>query len=81
MEPQAEVDADPQEREAQQQEQVGRTAGCTPGILRPALWHDSLMLQLLGFIIDCPDPMKLAAFYCLCRHEGVTWTDKGVAWP
>jgi predicted enzyme related to lactoylglutathione lyase len=21
------------------------------------------MLQLLGFIIDCPDPMKLAAFY------------------
>ena len=22
------------------------------------------MLQLLGFIIDCPDPMKLAAFYC-----------------
>ena len=133
------------------------------------------MLQLLGFIIDCPDPMKLAAFYsgvtgraimegssdnfagitfgevdlafqrvedyrpprwpdgehpkqyhldfevdeiepeqrrvvklgatlqkdfigpegygwqvytdpvghpfCLCRHEGVTWTDKGVAWP
>jgi predicted enzyme related to lactoylglutathione lyase len=133
------------------------------------------MLQLLGFIIDCPDPMKLAAFYsqvtgcaimegssdnfagitfgevdlafqrvedyrpprwpddehpkqyhldfevdeiepeqrrvvklgatlqkdfigpegygwqvytdpvghpfCLCRHEGVTWTDKGVVWP
>jgi hypothetical protein len=31
--------------------------------LRPALWHDRLMLQLLGFIIDCPDPMKLAAFY------------------
>jgi predicted enzyme related to lactoylglutathione lyase len=141
----------------------------------PALWHDRLMLQLLGFIIDCPDPMKLAAFYsevtgraimegssdnfagitfgevdlafqrvedyrpprwpddehpkqyhldfevdeiepeqrrvvklgatlqkdfigpeghgwqvytdpvghpfCLCRHEGITWTDKGVAWP
>jgi hypothetical protein len=21
------------------------------------------MLQLLGFIIDCPDPMKLEAFY------------------
>src|SRR5215831_12379169 len=21
------------------------------------------MLQLLGFIIDCPDPMKLATFY------------------
>lgn len=21
------------------------------------------MLQLLGFIIDCPDPMRLAAFY------------------
>jgi hypothetical protein len=21
------------------------------------------MLRLLGFIIDCPDPMKLAAFY------------------
>jgi predicted enzyme related to lactoylglutathione lyase len=133
------------------------------------------MLQLLGFIIDCPDPMKLAGFYsevtgraimegshddlagitcgevdltfqrvadyrpptwpdgehpkqyhldfevdeiepeqrrvvklgatlqkdfigpegygwqvytdpvghpfCLCRHEGVTWTDKGVVWP
>jgi hypothetical protein len=95
------------------------------------------MLQLLGFIIDCPDPMKLAAFYsemtgraimegssdnfagitfgevdlafqrvedyrpprwpegygwqvytdpvghpfCLCRHEGVTWTDKRVVWP
>ena len=133
------------------------------------------MLQLLGFIIDCPDPMKLAAFYsqvtgraivedsgdnmaaitlgevdlafqrvedyrpprwpddehpkqfhldfevdeiepeqrrvvklgatlqkdfigpegygwqvytdpvghpfCLCRHEGVTWTGKGVVWP
>ena len=141
----------------------------------PALWQDRLMLQLLGFIIDCPDPMKLAAFYsevtgraimegssdnfagitfgevdlafqrvedyrpprwpdgehpkqyhldfevdeiepeqrrvvelgatlqkdfigpegygwqvytdpvghpfCLCRHEGVTWTDKGVVWP
>ncbi len=31
--------------------------------LRPALWQDRLMLQLLGFIIDCPDPMKLAAFY------------------
>src|SRR5258708_29085415 len=30
---------------------------------RPALWQDRLMLQLLGFIIDCPDPMKLAAFY------------------
>ena len=29
----------------------------------PALWQDRLMLQLLGFIIDCPDPMKLAAFY------------------
>jgi predicted enzyme related to lactoylglutathione lyase len=27
------------------------------------LWQDHLMLQLLGFIIDCPDPMKLAAFY------------------
>ena len=133
------------------------------------------MLQLLGFIIDCPDPMKLAAFYsqvtgraimegssgslagitfgevdlafqrvadyrpprwpddehpkqfhldfevdeigleqrrvvklgatlqkdligpdgygwqvytdpaghpfCLCRHEGITWNDKGVVWP
>ena len=53
------------------------------------------MLQPLGFIIDCPDPMKLAAFYsqvtgraimegsgdCLCRHEGVTWTGKGVVWP
>jgi predicted enzyme related to lactoylglutathione lyase len=138
-------------------------------------WQDRLMLQLLGFIIDCPDPMKLATFYsqvtghaimegssdslaaitfgevdlafqrvadyrpprwpddehpkqyhldfevsgieaeqrrvvklgatlqkdfigpegygwqvytdpvghpfCLCRHEGVTWTDKGVVWP
>jgi predicted enzyme related to lactoylglutathione lyase len=31
--------------------------------LRPALWKDRRMLQLLGFIIDCPDPMKLAAFY------------------
>ena len=31
--------------------------------LRPALWQHRLMLQLLGFIIDCPDPMKLAAFY------------------
>ena len=31
--------------------------------LRPALSQDRLMLQLLGFIIDCPDPMKLAAFY------------------
>jgi hypothetical protein len=30
--------------------------------LRPALWRDRLMLQLLGFIIDCPDPMKLVAF-------------------
>ena len=29
----------------------------------PALWQDRLMLQLLGFIIDCPDPMKLATFY------------------
>jgi Glyoxalase-like domain len=19
--------------------------------------------------------------FCLCRHEGVTWTDKGVVWP
>jgi predicted enzyme related to lactoylglutathione lyase len=27
------------------------------------MWHDRLMLQLLGFIIDCPDPMKLATFY------------------
>jgi predicted enzyme related to lactoylglutathione lyase len=143
--------------------------------LRLALWQDRLMLQLLVFLIDCPDPMKLAAFYsevtgrpiregsyedfagitfgevdlgfqrvtdyrpprwpdgehpkqyhldfevddieleqrrvvklgatlqkdfagpdgygwqvytdpvghpfCLCRHEGLTWTDKGVAWP
>jgi Glyoxalase-like domain len=31
--------------------------------LRLVPWHDRLMLQLLGFIIDCPDPMKLAAFY------------------
>jgi hypothetical protein len=28
-----------------------------------ALWHDRLMLQLMVFIIDCPDPMKLAALY------------------
>lgn len=19
--------------------------------------------------------------FCLCRHEGVTWTDKGMVWP
>jgi hypothetical protein len=19
--------------------------------------------------------------FCLCRHEGVTWTDKRVVWP
>src|ERR1700721_1398859 len=29
----------------------------------PALWQTRRMLQLLGFIIDCPDPMKLATFY------------------
>jgi len=29
----------------------------------PARWQDRSMLQLLGFIIDCPDPMRLAAFY------------------
>jgi predicted enzyme related to lactoylglutathione lyase len=28
-----------------------------------ALWQDRLMLQLMAFIIDCPDPMKLATFY------------------
>jgi predicted enzyme related to lactoylglutathione lyase len=27
------------------------------------VWQDRLMLQLLGFIVDCPDPMKLATFY------------------
>jgi len=26
-------------------------------------WKDRLVLQLLGFIIDCPDPISLAAFY------------------
>ena len=26
-------------------------------------WHDRRMLKLTDFIIDCPDPMKLAAFY------------------
>jgi hypothetical protein len=38
--------------------------------LRPALWPDRLMLQLLGFIIDCPDPMKLAAFYSQVTGAG-----------
>lgn len=164
---------------AQSQERVECLLPClkkTLGLrLRLALWQDRLMLQLLGFIIDCPDPMKLATFYsqvtgraimegsggdmavitfgevdlafqrvddyrpprwpdgehpkqyhldfevdeiepeqrrvvklgatlqqdfigpegygwriftdpvghpfCLCRHEGVTWTDKGMAWP
>lgn len=27
------------------------------------LWQDRLVLRLTDFIIDCPDPMKLAAFY------------------
>jgi hypothetical protein len=27
----------------------------------------------------CTDPA--AHPFCLCRHEGVTWTDKGVARP
>jgi predicted enzyme related to lactoylglutathione lyase len=148
-----------------------------PGALghRHPAWQYRPMLQILGFIIDCPDPMKLAVFYsevtgraimegsgddmaaitlgkvdlafqrvedyrpprwpddehpkqyhldfevdeiepeqrrvvklgatlqkdfigpegygwqvytdpaghpfCLCRHEGATWTDKGVVWP
>jgi Glyoxalase-like domain len=30
---------------------------------RSGTGSNRLMLQLLGFIIDCPDPMKLAAFY------------------
>ena len=73
---------------------------------RSGTGHNRLMLQLLGFIVDCPDPMKLAAFYsqvtgraigpdgygwqvytdpaghpfCLCRHEGVTWTGNRVVW-
>ncbi len=53
---------------------AARAAGPGPGFHGPwrvvvgtgqcsALWQDRLMLQLLGFIIDCPDPMKLAAFY------------------
>jgi predicted enzyme related to lactoylglutathione lyase len=29
------------------------------------------MLQLLGFIIDCPDPMKLATFYSEVTGRGV----------
>jgi predicted enzyme related to lactoylglutathione lyase len=40
---------------------TGRRAGRYR--LRFALWHDRLMPQLLGFIIDCPDPIKLATFY------------------
>jgi predicted enzyme related to lactoylglutathione lyase len=27
------------------------------------VWQDRLMLKLTDVIIDCPDPMKLAAFY------------------
>lgn len=30
------------------------------------------MLQLLGFIIDCPDPMMLAAFYSQVTGRAVT---------
>ena len=29
------------------------------------------MLQLLGFIIDCPDPMKLAAFYSQVTRRAI----------
>jgi predicted enzyme related to lactoylglutathione lyase len=36
-----------------------------------ALWNDRLMLQLLGFIIDWPDPMKLAAFYSAVIGRGI----------
>lgn len=30
------------------------------------------MLQLLGFIIDCPDPMKLASFYAELTSRPIT---------
>src|ERR1700733_5842032 len=154
---------------------AARAGAVGTGHACPALWQDRLVLQLLAFLIDCPDPMKLAGFspevrrsvireasfennacitfgevdvgfqrvedyrpprwpddehpkqyhldfevdeiepeqrrvvklgatlqkdfigpdgygwqvytdpvghpFCLCRHEGVTWTDKGVAWP
>jgi len=42
------------------------------------------MLQLLGFIIDCPDPMRLAAFYSEVTGrsviEGMART-KFLSWP
>jgi predicted enzyme related to lactoylglutathione lyase len=34
-----------------------------PFQLRLNPWQDRLMLKLTDFIIDCPDTMKLAAFY------------------
>ena len=34
-----------------------------PGRGHGAAWHDHRMLRLTDFIIDCPDPLRLAAFY------------------
>jgi predicted enzyme related to lactoylglutathione lyase len=42
-----------------------------PYRLRRALWQDHLVLELLGFIIDCPDPMELAAFYAEVRGRAI----------
>ena len=48
------------------------------------------MLQLPGFIIDCPDADgygwrvytdPVGHPFCLCRHEGISWSDGRVLRP
>ena len=56
---------------------ASRPAAC------PDRWQARQMLQVLGVIIDCPDPRRLAAFYCELTGrdlmEGSSDTSAGIS--